>query len=76
MIRLSNPLTNATGGAGIRTAAEFFHGAVRESLLAGGPIDAPQWLPAGSVTGVETRDWKGGPVASVTLARRTGGYFD
>lgn len=75
MTRLSNPLTSATGGAGIRTAVEFFHGATsRESLLAGGPIDAPQWLPAGSVTGIETRDWKGGPVASVTLARRTTEY--
>ena len=76
MIRLSNTLTIATGGAGIRTTVELFHGASRESLLAGGPIDAPQWLPAGSVTGIEARDWKGGPVASVTMAHRTVRYFD
>ena len=76
MIRLSNPITYVTGGPGIRTSVEFFHGASRESLLAGGPIDAPQWLPAGSVTGIEARDWKGGPVASVTLAHRTDGYYD
>ena len=76
MIRISNPLTYATGGAGARTTVELIHGASRDSLLAGGPIDAPQWLPAGSVTGIEARDWKGSPIASVTLAHRTGRYLD
>lgn len=69
-----------TGGKRIRDATHILHmrhrlgadgaGLVGDELTAGGPLDAPDLMPAGACTNADWTDGAGQPITSATQARR------
>ncbi len=69
-----------TGGKRARDATHILHlrhrmvtegaGAVGEDLVAGGPLDAPELMPAGACTSTEWTDGARRPIATETRTRR------
>lgn len=76
-----NALYHATGGLGARTTAELRNcpgrwmlygklGQLAHEFDAGGPLDATDQIPAGSVNSTEWTDGRGRALARQTHARR------
>jgi hypothetical protein len=69
-------LHNATGGVAQRDMAWMLSYHARGTdeagpgLVSGGPIDAPCYVPAGSVNGNEYHDWQGDPMPGQSLFYR------
>lgn len=76
MSKFTHDLYNATGGVSQRDMAWMlcYHARGTDEsgpgLVAGGPIDAPVYVPAGSVNCLEYHDWNGNPLAAQSLVWR------
>lgn len=76
MSSLEMDLHHATGGVAQRDMAWMLNYHARGTdesgpgLVAGGPIDAPCYVPAGSVNNGVYYDWQGNPLAMQSLVWR------